>query len=189
MPETVTPESRSITLKRISNRLHHTVPVVIYCETPGTYILSPEPGMSSADNVPDSRNKLMGTNIGQTLIGGEPVYGTPVNQTGIQNEFSVLALSRNKDGDVGFFGYTGERIPPFKAYVLCNWTDNNSASLALSVVIDDTIDELSAIQETEVPLTSRPSQPGWYSLDGRSLKGQPTASGIYIKDGRKVVIQ
>ena len=189
MPETVTPESRSITLKRISNKLHHTVPVVIYCETPGTYILSPEPGMSSADNVPDSRNKLMGTNIGQTLIGGEPVYGTPVNQTGIQNEFSVLALSRNKDGDVGFFGYTGERLPPFKAYVLCNWTDNNSASLALSVVIDDTIDEPSAIQETEASLTSHPSQSGWYSLDGRNLKGQPTAPGLYIKNGRKVVIQ
>ncbi len=189
MPETVTPESRSITLKRISNKLHHTVPVVIYCETPGTYILSPEPGMSSADNVPDSRNKLMGTNIGQTLIGGEPVYGTPVNQTGIQNEFSVLALSRNKNGDVGFFGYTGERLPPFKAYVLCNWTDNNSASLALSVVIDDTIDEPSAIQETEASLTPRPSQPGWYSLDGRNLKGQPTAPGLYIKNGRKVVIQ
>ncbi len=189
MPETVTPESRSITLKRISNKLHHTVPVVIYCETPGTYILSPKPGMSSDDNVPDSRNKLMGTNIGQTLIAGEPVYGTPVNQMGIQNEFSVLALSRNKNGDVGFFGYTGERLPPFKAYVLCNWTDNNSASLALSVVIDDTIDEPSAIQETEASLTSRPSQPGWYSLDGRNLKGQPTAPGLYIKNGRKVVIQ
>ena len=189
MPETVTPESRSITLKRISNKLHHTVPVVIYCETPGTYILSPKPDMSSTDNVPDSRNKLMGTNIGQTLIAGEPVYGTPVNQTGIQNEFSVLALSRNKNGDVGFFGYTGERLPPFKAYVLCNWTDNNSASLALSVVIDDTIDEPSAIQETEVSLTSHPSQSGWYSLDGRNLKGQPTAPGLYIKNGRKVVIQ
>ena len=189
MPETVTPASRSITLKRISNKLHHTVPVVIYCETPGTYILSPKPDMSSTDNVPDSRNKLMGTNIGQTLIAGEPVYGTPVNQTGIQNEFSVLALSRNKNGDVGFFGYTGERLPPFKAYVLCNWTDNNSASLALSVVIDDTIDEPSAIQETEVSLTSHPSQSGWYSLDGRNLKGQPTAPGLYIKNGRKVVIQ
>ena len=189
MPETVTPESRSITLKRISNKLHHTVPVVIYCETPSTYILSPEPGMSSADNVPDSRNKLMGTNIGQTLIAGEPVYGTPVNQMGIQNEFSVLALSRNKDGDVGFFGYTGERLPPFKVYVLCNWTDNNSASLALSVVIDDTIDEPSAIQETEASLTPHPSQSGWYSLDGRNLKGQPTAPGLYIKNGRKVVIQ
>lgn len=187
MEDAVTPTTREITLKRTPNKLHHTVPVVVYSETPGTYILTPEPGMTSADNVPDSRNKLMGTNIGQTLIAGEPVYGTPVNQMGIQNEFSVLALSRNKDGDVGFFGYTGERLPPFKAYVYCNWV--SEARPAFSVVIDDTIDEPSAIPETEASLTSHPSHPGWYSLDGRSLNSQPTARGIYIKNGRKVVIQ
>ena len=187
MEDAVTPETRQITLKRTPNKLHHTVPVVVYSETPGTYILTPEPGMTSADNVPDSRNKLMGTNIGQTMIGNEPVYGTPVNQMGIQNEFSVLALSRNKSGDVGFFGFTGERLPPFKAYVYCNWVSESRP--AFSVVIDDTIDEPSAIPETEASLTSHPSQPGWYSLDGRSLNGQPTARGIYIKNGRKVVIQ
>lgn len=186
MEDEVTPETREITLKRTPNKLHHTVPVVVYSETPGTYILTPEPGMTSADNVPDSRNKLMGTNIGQK-IGNEPTYGTPVNQMGIQNEFSVLALSRNKDGDVGFFGYTGERLPPFKAYVYCNWVSESRP--AFSVVIDDTIDEPSAIPETEASLTSHPSHPGWYSLDGRSLNGQPTARGIYIKNGRKVVIQ
>ncbi len=186
MEDAVTPETRQITLKRTPNKLHHTVPVVVYSETPGTYILTPEPGMTSADNVPDSRNKLMGTNIGQK-IGNEPIYGTPVNQMGIQNEFSVLALSRNKDGEVGFFGYTGERLPPFKAYVYCNWVSESRP--AFSVVIDDTIDEPSAIPETEVLLTSHPSHPGWYSLDGRSLNGQPSARGIYIKNGRKVVIQ
>ena len=186
MEDAVTKDTREITLKRTPNKLHHTVPVVVYSETPGTYILTPEPGMTSADNVPDSRNKLMGTNIGQK-IGNEPTYGTPVNQMGIQNEFSVLALSRNKDGDVGFFGYTGERLPPFKAYVYCNWVSESRP--AFSVVIDDTIDEPSAIPETEASLTSHPSHPGWYSLDGRSLNGQPTARGIYIKNGRKVVIQ
>ena len=186
MEDAVTKDTREITLKRTPNKLHHTVPVVVYSETPGTYILTPEPGMTSADNVPDSRNKLMGTNIGQK-IGNEPIYGTPVNQMGIQNEFSVLALSRNKNGDVGFFGYTGERLPPFKAYVYCNWVSESRP--AFSVVIDDTIDEPSAIPETEASLTSHPSHPGWYSLDGRSLNGQPTARGIYIKNGRKVVIQ
>ena len=29
----------------------------------------------------------------------------------------------------------------------------------------------------------------WYSLDGRKLNGQPTARGIYVKNGRKVVIK
>ena len=29
---------------------------------------------------------------------------------------------------------------------------------------------------------------GWYSLDGRRLNGQPTAKGVYIHNGRKVVL-
>ena len=30
---------------------------------------------------------------------------------------------------------------------------------------------------------------GWYSLDGRKLDGQPTQNGIYINNGKKVVIK
>jgi hypothetical protein len=29
----------------------------------------------------------------------------------------------------------------------------------------------------------------WYSLDGRKLDGKPTARGIYINNGKKVVIK
>ena len=29
----------------------------------------------------------------------------------------------------------------------------------------------------------------WYSLDGRKLSAQPTARGIYVKNGKKVVIK
>jgi hypothetical protein len=29
----------------------------------------------------------------------------------------------------------------------------------------------------------------WYSLDGRKLSGKPTKSGVYIHNGKKVVIK
>ena len=29
----------------------------------------------------------------------------------------------------------------------------------------------------------------WYTLDGRRLSGQPTAKGIYIYKGKKVIIK
>jgi len=43
-------------------------------------------------------------------------------------------------------------------------------------------------------LTPDPSPNGersnyWYSLDGRRLNGKPTASGVYINNGRKIVIK
>ena len=30
---------------------------------------------------------------------------------------------------------------------------------------------------------------GWFSLDGRRLNGRPSAKGLYIHNGRKVVIK
>jgi hypothetical protein len=30
---------------------------------------------------------------------------------------------------------------------------------------------------------------GWYTLDGRKLAGKPTVSGVYVNNGRKVVIK
>ncbi len=30
---------------------------------------------------------------------------------------------------------------------------------------------------------------GWCTLDGRRLDGKPTAKGVYIRDGRKVIIK
>ncbi len=38
-------------------------------------------------------------------------------------------------------------------------------------------------------LGSKLSAEGWYTLDGMKLQGAPTQKGIYIKDGKKVVIK
>ena len=34
-----------------------------------------------------------------------------------------------------------------------------------------------------------PEESKWYTVDGRKLQGRPTAKGLYIKNGRKVVVQ
>jgi hypothetical protein len=40
-----------------------------------------------------------------------------------------------------------------------------------------------------VSAETRNNADGWYSLDGRKLDGQPTQNGIYINNGKKVVIK
>ena len=168
-----------LTLKRTSNRLHHTVPVAIHCEEPGTYILSPEPGMSANDDVPMTGNYLQGTDIGQN---GN--YGYATNQTDIQNEFSVLALSRNQHGDVGFYGYVGTWIPPYKAYLLYNQVHAHP----FSVIIDDELPDVTGIDE---PLKYSGQQPGEsfiYDLYGRRID-TPIRKGIYVVNGTKVVVR
>ena len=127
-----------------------------------------------------SSNKLMGSDIGQNGL-----YGIPVNQMDIQNEFSVLTLGYNSDNVLGFYGYTGERIPPYKGYLYFNWLSASSLGRApeFSVIIDDTFADI-ATRVSEDPADSQSGQT-WYTLEGVRLNGKPTQKGIYIVNGRK----
>jgi len=41
----------------------------------------------------------------------------------------------------------------------------------------------------EVNEVNEVSDDSWYDLSGRKLDGEPTAKGVYIKDGKKVVVR
>ena len=34
-----------------------------------------------------------------------------------------------------------------------------------------------------------PLQENWYTLDGRKLSGKPNAKGVYIQNGKKIVVK
>lgn len=48
------------------------------------------------------------------------------------------------------------------------------------------ISDASAIRDIKMETTANDR---WYSLDGRELKAQPTKKGIYIKNGKKIVVR
>ena len=51
--------------------------------------------------------------------------------------------------------------------------------------IDDRETGIEEVQGSEF----RVQASGWYSIDGRKLEGRPKAKGIYIFEGRKVLIK
>ena len=71
-----------------------------------------------------------------------------------------------------------------KAFVLVN---GNGAALArsLTMVFDD---EATGIKTTNYTNFTNYDD-AWYSLDGQRLMGKPAKSGIYINNGKKVVIK
>ena len=53
----------------------------------------------------------------------------------------------------------------------------------LGVSINNKVTGVNAIQ-TDEPLNEK-----WHDLNGRALNAKPTQSGVYIKNGKKVIIK
>ena len=52
---------------------------------------------------------------------------------------------------------------------------------------DETATGIAEVQTVPAPSISRNT--GWYTLDGRRLQGQPTTKGLYINNGRKMIVK
>ena len=85
--------------------------------------------------------------------------------------------------DFGFFEYTADYMPARKAYVRID----GGAALArsLTMVFGDEQTGITATTLTD----GTKADDAWYTLDGRRLNGKPTKSGVYVNNGKKVVIK
>ena len=170
-------------LKRTANLLPHETPVLIKAEEPGTYLLYPEHGKVYELN--KSWNRLTGSYIGQN-----DQFGTPVNQEGV-NRGSLLTLGLDDEGEIGLFYYQHQgEIPPYEAFLYCNLVgiDEHVIPYYIFDIDDDPLPSVpTAITDNNSRLTGSSSV--FYTLDGRKIEGRPTVKGIYINNGRKVVVR
>ena len=79
-------------------------------------------------------------------------------------------------------------VNAFRAYFHVDFTGGVNEVRAFVLGFGEEAGETTAIADT-LPFTSSSSVSGWYSLDGRRLSGVPTAKGLYIHEGRKVVVK
>ncbi|MBR5656718.1 MAG: leucine-rich repeat protein [Prevotella sp.] len=170
------------TLKNIGRVIPGTVPVVIKNADPdnlkpGVYPLTRWDG--EVPDVAKYNNRLVGTYIGQ-----EGKWGIPTNQeTSITG--GTLTLGRNSKGDVGFYKYNGKEVPPYRAYLPYNTIAEGAKGY--SFIIDDTIDDVpTGIQH---PTPNIQQSTTIYDISGRKLSNGQMRKGIYIINGKKVVIK
>ena len=131
-----------------------------------------------ADGTKSDDNDLHGVDVDtptadiQTSLGSGTFYVLGMTTVGTEKHF-------------GFHKYEGATMAARKAFVLVGGS-NAALARSLTMVFDD---------ETGISsLTPDPSPKGegseyFYTLDGRRLQGKPTASGIYLSNGRKIVIK
>ena len=94
------------------------------------------------------------------LMGGENTLYYPASGAGIGAQRAYLKI-----GDEG-----AANVRPLTAFDISFGDDNTTGIISIS-----TEDSSSAN--------------GWYTIDGRRLSGKPTASGVYVNSGRKVLIK
>ena len=88
----------------------------------------------------------------------------------------------NKNAHFGFHQYEGSTMAAHKAFLLVSGAVAQSRSLTM------VFDEATGITTTNYTNFTN-SDDAWNSLDGRRLQGKPTKSGLYINNGKKVIIK
>jgi hypothetical protein len=82
----------------------------------------------------------------------------------------------------------GSWVPPFRAYIIGNGAP--SYAIAWDGVIDDIQNEENATAiETVKTVADKKVAEGWWTINGMRLNAQPKKAGLYIKDGKMVVIK
>lgn len=83
------------------------------------------------------------------------------------------------------FVYNYREVRPFEAYTLHT---NNSQPAPPYFIVGDMGGDTTGIDATLVN-SERVNSEAWYTLDGRKLQGKPTQKGVYITNGKKVIIK
>lgn len=79
-------------------------------------------------------------------------------------------------------------IVPFEAYI--DMTQLSGAPRNMTFVFEEIDGSTTAITSIEAGnLNSKLGAEGWYTLNGVKLQNAPTQKGVYIKDGKKVVVK
>ena len=79
-------------------------------------------------------------------------------------------------------------INAFRGYFMLNGITAEEISSTNAIILNFG-DDATGIAETSSFQSQAPNQKSWFSLDGRRLNGQPTAKGVYINNGKKMVIK
>lgn len=94
----------------------------------------------------------------------------------------------------GFYRAASGTLPARRCYIVRKLTDPalppSSAPSYLDVILGDVDQTTGIIKIDDLETNNAPSGNDiWYSLEGHRLQGKPTVKGIYIHNGRKVVVK
>lgn len=113
--------------------------------------------------------------------GGYKFVGTTIGLTNAEAaaKNAYILQGQNKWGQVlATDGYTGAYIPPFRAYI--------EAPVLSAPQMNTDFSDISGIHSLQ--LVDRDGTEHWYDLNGHRIE-KPTVKGVYINNGKKVIVK
>ena len=88
-----------------------------------------------------------------------------------------------------YFQFSESILSATRDFVL-DFGDDDMVTTGIGEVINSCVPSVASDQRSSASLiTHHSSLSGWHSLDGRKLDKKPTAKGVYLRNGRKVVMK
>lgn len=106
---------------------------------------------------------------------------TPLGTQSVESETGkrVYTLGRARNSYINFYHYTGTTLAANKAYLLVEPSTNANA---FSILFDGDATGINVVDVNNV-------DGAWYNLQGIKMQGEPTSKGVFIHNGKKVVVQ
>ena len=142
--------------------------------------------------------------LGIYLVGDEGIYDVPrgtstsyyvanmlvgtltetiINPT--DGDLTNLRLTGSSPKDASFKTFTQPRtFSANRAYLQIPTAILNTSANTVDIVFDDETDGIDGISQN-----AENTDNNWFTLDGRKLSGKPSTKGVYVVNGRKVVVK
>ena len=91
----------------------------------------------------------------------------------------VYTLGRGSDSYINFYRYSGKTLAANKAYLLL--PSNNAKEFSL-VVDGEEATGIKALETVE-------DNGAWYTVEGIKLQGKPTRKGVYLHNGKSIIMK
>jgi len=92
------------------------------------------------------------------------------------------------DGKFGFYKYVHMTMPAHKAFLYIPRSTGGSAR-AITFRFADDITGVETIDNGQLTIDNYAGADVWYTINGVKLSGKPTAPGMYINSGKKIIIK
>lgn len=179
------PQFSCLTLHKLGKVIPADHAVIIVSDKDNKNVVMTFDNEAHADNNP--KNHLRGFNVRYELAYAKYVLNALIYKK--ESYFGEIYMMGMVNSKFGFFRYTGEYTPFYKAMLFIPSGTGGSAN-AISFAFSE---EVTGIKEVHVDegQAARNKVQGddvWYTINGMRLNGKPSAPGLYINNGKKVII-